>query len=182
MFAERIDEVGDEIFFVGASFDDFFFVSDDDFGIGDFDDFATVNGEFGVDETFDDGTFDDDLLDGKIVGSEGEVDNFSELGTFFGLDLEADEIEIESENIFNFDDVFGPDELVGVVDNHAGLRIFADGSGIEDVVTRIDNGARELEGDDLEIVGVDDRSRNGSNGAAGLDAEHWRANEAGIIY
>ena len=49
--AERIDKVGDEVLFAGAGLDDFFFVFDDNFVIGDFDNFAAVNGELGIDKT-----------------------------------------------------------------------------------------------------------------------------------
>ena len=51
-FTERIDEIGDKILFFGAGFDGFFFVFDDNFIIGDFDDFATRDGEFGIQEAF----------------------------------------------------------------------------------------------------------------------------------
>lgn len=61
--AERIDEVWNEVFFGGAGFEDFFFVFDDYFIIGDFDDFFARDEKFGVHNTFDDGAFDDDLLD-----------------------------------------------------------------------------------------------------------------------
>ena len=48
-FAEWIDEIGDEIFFFGLFLEDFFFIFNDDFVIGNFDDFFAVNGEFWVD-------------------------------------------------------------------------------------------------------------------------------------
>ena len=88
-FSERIDKIGDKIFFHGAFTDDFFFVSYDNFVIGDFDNFAAMDDELGIDETFDDGTFDDDLLDGEIFGSEGKIDDFAEFGAFFGFDFET---------------------------------------------------------------------------------------------
>ena len=130
MFAERIDEVRDKIFFFGTSFEDFFLIFNNNFVVGNFDDFAAVDDEFGVDEAFDDGAFDDDLLDGEIFGSEGEIDDFAEFGAFLGFDFETDKVEVESKDVFDFDDVFGADEFVGVVDDHAKVGIFADGSGV----------------------------------------------------
>ena len=53
MSTERIDEVGDEVLFGRASFDGFFFVFYDDFVVGDFNDFAAMNDEFGVNEALD---------------------------------------------------------------------------------------------------------------------------------
>ena len=47
-FSERIDEIGDKIFFHGALFDDFFFVFHDNFVVGDFGDFGARDDEFGV--------------------------------------------------------------------------------------------------------------------------------------
>ena len=67
MLTKRIDEVGNEIFFFGFFLEDFFFVFDDDFIVGDFDDFPAVDGEFGVDKTFDSRAFDDKLLNDEIV-------------------------------------------------------------------------------------------------------------------
>ena len=46
MIAERIDEVGDKIFFGGAGLDDLFLVFYDDFVVVDFDDFGAGDGEF----------------------------------------------------------------------------------------------------------------------------------------
>ena len=73
MLTERIDEIRDEIFFFGFFLEDFFFVFDDDFVVGDFDDFSAVDGEFGVDKTFDGGALDDELLNGEIVWSDGII-------------------------------------------------------------------------------------------------------------
>ena len=108
-----IDKIRDEIFFQGTLFDDFFFVSDDDFVIGDFDDFGARDGELGVKETFDGGAFDDNLLDGEVVVGDGKVDDFAELGAFFGLNFEAEEAEIELDNFGDFDDVVIRDKLIG---------------------------------------------------------------------
>lgn len=118
-FAERIDEIGDEIFFFGASFEDFLFVFDDDFVVGDFDDFLTRNDELGVDDALDDGTFDDDLSDEEVVGINGKVNDLAEFGAFFGLDFEGEEVEIEIQNLFDLDDFGWGDELVDVVDDDA---------------------------------------------------------------
>ena len=85
--AKRIDEIGNEIFVLGSLFEDFDFVFDDDFVVGDFDNFFTWNSELGVDETLNDGAFYNDLLDEKIVRSNGEVNEWSEFGAFLGLDF-----------------------------------------------------------------------------------------------
>ena len=61
----------------GAFLEGFFFVFDDDFVIGDFDDFVSGDGEFGVNDGFDRGAFDDDLLDGEVVGSDGKILDFA---------------------------------------------------------------------------------------------------------
>ncbi len=65
--AEGVDEIWDEILFFGATFEDFFFVFDDDFVVCDFDDFSTRDGELGVDEGFKWGALNDDLLDSEII-------------------------------------------------------------------------------------------------------------------
>ena len=53
MITEGINKIGDEVFFGGAGFNDFFFVFYDNFSISNLDDFAAVNGEFGVNKAFD---------------------------------------------------------------------------------------------------------------------------------
>ena len=53
VLAKWINEVGDEIFFFGASLDDFFFVFYYNLVVGDFGDFMAGNGEGGVNETLD---------------------------------------------------------------------------------------------------------------------------------
>ena len=73
--AEGIDEIGDKIFFFGTGFQSFLFVFDDDFVVGDFDDFTTRDSKLGVEETLESGTLDDDLLDEKVVGIDGEIDD-----------------------------------------------------------------------------------------------------------
>lgn len=179
--AERIDKVGDEVFLGGASFDDLFLVFDDDFVVGDFDDFAAVDDELGVDEAFEGGAFDDDLLDDEVVGVDGEVGDFAEFGAFFGLDFEADEAKIEIEDLLDFDDVVWADELVGVVDDHAEVGIFADGFDVEDVVGGINHGAGKFKGEDFEVVRVYYRLGDLGDGAAGLDAEDGGADKARIV-
>jgi len=93
--AERVDEVGDEIFLFGAGADGFFFVFYDDFVVGYLDDFAAGDDELGVDEGFEGGAPDDELLDDKILRGDGEIDDFAELGVFFGLDFEGEKVEVE---------------------------------------------------------------------------------------
>ena len=95
MIPERIDEIGDEIFFFGAGFDDFFFVFDDDFVVGNFDNLSFGDGELGVDEALDNGALDDDLLDVKIVRIDGKIDDFAEFTMFLGFYFEADRVKIE---------------------------------------------------------------------------------------
>ena len=48
---KRIDEVGYKIFFFSTFFKSLLFVFDDDFVVGDFDDFLARNGEFGIDKS-----------------------------------------------------------------------------------------------------------------------------------
>ncbi len=76
-FAEGIDKIRYEVFFHGTFSYDFFFVFDDDFVVGDFDNFGTGDGELGVKETFDGGALDDDLLDTEIILGDGEIGNFA---------------------------------------------------------------------------------------------------------
>lgn len=65
--AEGVDEIWNEILFFGATFEDLFFVFDDDFVVCDFDNFSTRDGELGVDESLKWGAFNDDLLDSEII-------------------------------------------------------------------------------------------------------------------
>ncbi len=87
--AEGVDEVGDEIFLHGTSFDGFFFVLYDDFVVGDFDDFSPWDDELGVEEAFDEGALDDELFNGEIIVRDGEVDDFAELAALFSFDFEV---------------------------------------------------------------------------------------------
>ena len=116
-FAEWIDKVGDEIFFFGAAFEDFFFVFDDDFIIVHFDDFFTRNGELWVDEGLESGASNNDLLNHKIFAGDGIIRNFAKFGTFFGFDFEVNEFEIECKNFADSNDIFGADEIVDTVYN-----------------------------------------------------------------
>ena len=92
--AERINKVWNEIFFFGASFDDFFLVFYDDFVVGNFNDFFAGDGKFGINEGFDSWAFDNELLNNIIFGSESEIFDFAEFASFLGFDFEADEMEI----------------------------------------------------------------------------------------
>lgn len=92
--AEGIDEVRNEIFVSGTFFEGSFFVFYNDFVIGDFDDFFAGNEEFGVDDAFHDGAPYDDLLDEKIIGIDGKIDNLSKLAAFLGFDFEGEEVEV----------------------------------------------------------------------------------------
>ena len=92
--AERIDEVGDEIFVGGTFFEGFFFVFYNDFIVGDFDDFFAGDEKFRVHDTFHNGALDDDLLDEKIIRIDGEINNLAEFAAFFGFDFEGEEVKI----------------------------------------------------------------------------------------
>lgn len=65
--AKWVDEIRDEIFFFGAFLENFFLVFDDDFIVGDFDNFFTGDGELRVEERFECWALDDDLLDDKAI-------------------------------------------------------------------------------------------------------------------
>ena len=64
----------------------------------------------------------------------------------------------------NLDDVILADELIDVVDNHAEVGILADGRSVEKVAMLVDGVAFETEGDNFEIIGVDDSISNTANG------------------
>ena len=147
MSAEGIDEIRNEVLFRSAFADGFFFVSDDDLCIGDLDDFAARDGELGVDETFNHGALDDDLLNHKIIITDGETDDATEIGVFLCLDAETDEVETEIEDIFNTNDVVGTDKLLGTVDDDAEVGIFADALHIEE--TGLGTGGDDVEGEDF---------------------------------
>ena len=121
------------------------------------------------------------MLDDEIFGSKGEVGDVTELGSLLGFNFETDEIEVEVEDFFNFDDVFGADEFVVVVNYHAEVGVFADGFNIEDVVGSVDDGAVEFKGEDFKIIGIDDGTGDLSDGTAGLDAEDWGADKLRVI-
>ena len=87
MLAEGIDKIGDEIFVLGAAFEDIFFVLDDNFVIGDFDDLFPGDGELRIKQTLNGGATDDNLLDEEIIRSDSEINNLTELGAFLGLDF-----------------------------------------------------------------------------------------------
>ncbi len=103
--AEGINEIWNEIFFFGASFDDFFFVFDYDFVVGDFDYFLSRDSELGVNESFDSWAFDDELLDNKIFGCKSVIFDFAKFATFFRFDFETCEMEIKFEDFIDFDDI-----------------------------------------------------------------------------
>ena len=84
--------------------------------------------------------------------------------------------------MLDFDDIGGADELIDAVYYHAVVGIFTDGVGSEDVGGGVDGGADELEGDDLEIVGIDNGVRYLADGAASLDAEDRGADKIGVIH
>ena len=111
----------------GFFLDDFLLVFHDDFVVGDFDDFLSWNGEFGVGEAFNKWALYDNLLDSEIFAGDGKVDDFAEVGTFFSFNFEADEVEIEFDDFADFYDVVFSDELLDGVDNTTVAGIFADG-------------------------------------------------------
>lgn len=164
MFAEGIDEIGDEVFVLGAAFEDVLFVLDDNFVIGDFDDLFPGDGELRIKQTLNGGATDDNLLDEEIIRSDSEINDLTELGAFLGLDFQSDKAEIESEDFLNLDDVILADEFIDVVDNHAEVGILADGRSVEKVAMLVDGVAFETEGDNFEIIGVDDSISNTANG------------------
>ena len=84
---ERINKIWNEIFVGGFFLDDFFLVFHDDFVVGDFDDFLSWNGEFGVGEAFNKWALYDNLLDSEIFAGDGKVDDFAEVGTFVSFNF-----------------------------------------------------------------------------------------------
>ncbi len=108
-----------------------------------------MNGEFRVDEAFESRAFDDDLLNGKIIRSGGKIDNFAEIGAFFGFDLEPEQIKIKIENFFNLNDVCLADKLIDVVDDDSILRILANRRDIKNIVGRVCCRAREEKTEDF---------------------------------
>lgn len=124
-FTKWIDEIRNKVFVLGAFFESGFFVFNDDFVVGDLDDFAARNGEFGVDEAFQCWAFNNYLLNGEIVTVNSVIRDLAELTTFLGLDFETDEAEVEFEDFLNLDDVVGGDELVDRINNHTVIGILA---------------------------------------------------------
>ena len=88
-------------------------------------------------------------MDGEIFFSDGIIDNLAEFAMFFGFDLEAEEVEVEFEDLFDFDDVGGGDELIDAIDNHTEFGIFADRVSVDEVRGVMGEGAAEAEGDDF---------------------------------
>lgn len=111
MSPERIDEIRNEIFVGGFFLDDFLLVFHDDFVVGDFDDFFSWNGEFGVGEAFNKWALYDNLLDSEIFAGDSKVDDFAEMRAFFGFNFEADEVEIEFDYFADFYNVVFSDEF-----------------------------------------------------------------------
>ena len=124
-FTERVNEIGDKILFFGAFFEDFFFVPYNDFVVGDFDDFFAGDSKLWVEEGFDGGTLDDDLLNYEVVICEGVGKDFTEFGTFFGFDFQADGIEPEAEGFADFDYVVFAYEILVAIDDEADIGVFA---------------------------------------------------------
>ncbi len=121
---------------------------------------------------------DDELLDDEVLGGEDVVRDAAELGALLGLDLEADELEVELEGLVDPDDVARGGEVLDVVDDEADAGVFADAGDAEEVGA----GARReaagaTEGDDFELVGVEDDLGDVGDGAAGANAEDGGADE-----
>lgn len=175
--SEGIDEVGDEIFFGGALSDGVGFVFDDDFVVGDLDDFVARDSEAGFGEVFDEWAINDELLNHETIGVESEVVDFAEARALFGDDFLAGEGKVECEGLFYFDDVAARNELVDAVDDHTVARIFANARDIENVGRRAISSNKT---DDLKVVGIDNGARNAGDKAAGLDAKNGCAGEAAV--
>lgn len=174
---ERIDEVRDEIFLGGALFDGAGFIFDDDFVVGDFDDFVTRDGETRFGKGLKEGAIDDELLDHEAIGVESEVVDFAKAGAFFGDDFLAGESEVKRENLFYFDDVATRDEFVDAVNYHTVARIFADAGDIEDIGRRAIGSDKA---DDLEAVWVDNGAGYAGDKTAGLDTKNRCAGKAAV--
>ena len=80
-----------------------------------------MNGEFGIHKSFDDGTSDDYLLNNEIIRHKSVILDFTEFGSFFGLDFEADEVEIQREEFFDYNYIFGGGELFDAINNDADI-------------------------------------------------------------
>lgn len=170
--AKWIDEVWYEIFLTGAGFESFFFVFNYYFVVGNFDNFLTRNGKFWIDEAFDEWTFDDDLLNKKIIGIDGEIDKLTKFGTFFGFYGKSSEIKIEAKDLFDMDNFVWIDKLVDAIDDYTIIGILTDGVDVKVTRVWINKWASKMKGDYFEIVRVDNRTFDGSNGVARLNTEN----------
>lgn len=84
--------------------------------------------------------------------------------------------------MFDFDNVGRGDKLVGVVDDHAVVGVFTDGAGVEDVLTSVNLVAGKCKSDDFEIVWVDDRGTDLTDGTAGLNTKDGGADKTRVIH
>ena len=80
------------------------------------------------------------------------------------------------------DNVVRADNFVVVVDHHTEIRIFANAGNVYNIVAFAGEGAANAKGDNLEIIGVDNRAGDAGDRTAGLDAEDGRADKVGICY
>ena len=58
-----------------------------------------------------------------------------------GFDFESKEIEIELHDFFDFDNIRGGDEFIGIINDHAVVGVFADGADVENILAAVDEGA-----------------------------------------
>ena len=84
--------------------------------------------------------------------------------------------------MFDFDDVGRGNELVGIIDNYAVIRIFADGADVEDVLTSVDEGTFEDESYNLEIIWIDNGRTDAANRTTGLNTEDSGTDKARVIH
>ncbi len=173
MGTEGIDKVRNEIFLGGALADGLFLVFDDDFRIGDFDDFSAGDSELGINKAFNHGAFDDDLLNHKIIISDSEANDATEVSAFFRFDSEADEVKVQAEDVFNPDDVIITDKFLGAVDDDSEAGIFA--NTLSGKKAGFGTGRDDAEGKDLKSVWINDGLSQGSDTSAILDAKDWSA-------
>ena len=131
--SERIDKVGDEIFLGGASFDGLGFVFDDDFVIGNLNNFVAGNGEARFGKVPEKGAINNELLDHETVRIKCKVVDFAKARTLFGDYFFARKCEIKGEDFFYFDDVVSCDEFINTVDHYAISGIFADTRDVKNV-------------------------------------------------
>lgn len=129
-FAERVNKIWDKIFFTGTSFNDIFFVFDNDFMVGNFDNFIAGDGKFGIRKAFYERALNDNLLNAEIIGRSGKIKDVTEFGAFFGLNFKANKAEIQTNDFTNFDNICRGDEFINRIDNHTERGIFADRNGV----------------------------------------------------